>query len=235
MEFIYHNPPRSRRSKRGRKAAKKARRKVSAKQRANWARFAAMAKARAMKGNSRPKRRRGKSKSSGRVVARSTVRATTMPRKSRSGKSRRGRSRAGSSARGFTLNLLSKDMLMDAAGIAAGSLAVPFVVGKVAEKFVRKPDGTVDANKYMIAKAVVGIGLAFIASKVKQPRLARGLATGTLANVAYDLLIRNVPSLAPVQLQGFDYEDGSVAGLIDVGGDGMAGDIVDTTAYSTAA
>jgi hypothetical protein len=206
VEFIYHNPPR--RKNRKAKKARRAARRVSAKQRANWARFARIAKARAKGRTTSTKRRRRRRSSISRViVARSTRRATSMPRTRRRSRRRGRRSGAGASAPGFSLNprqFLRRDVLMEAGGVAVATIAIPKIIEKLGmnadgsvKSILAGANGQLSPTKYMVAKLAAGLALAFAAAKFKQPVAAKGLLVGALAMTAYDLVIRSNPKLAP--------------------------------------
>lgn len=218
MEFVYHNPPSSKRRKAKRSRAG-ARRKFSAAQLANMRRFAAMARARRGKAARAKRRRKTTTKARRVVVAVTPRRATTMPRTRKSrrrGTSRRTRraSGGGASRRGFLANPFTKDVLMDAAGVVVAGVAIPKIVEKFGASFVKDADGKLNSTKYIVAKAAAGAVLAAVLNMAKQSRMARAVAIGTAAQIGQDFVYRSMPKLAPAPLSGdMDYlTDGEAMG-----------------------
>jgi hypothetical protein len=210
-KLVIMNPPKGSRSRLWR-SSKKPRRSGSAKSKPTAAQIRArklFAKrfGRPSSGISKSKRP-NRSESGGLVpskgpsvpCSRRPVRSSTVatPKNRRRRRYRFRRSSGIASSRGFIKGLpFTRDMLPVAAGIVGASVIAPYLTSWFGGKLIRTDKGLVDSNRYLIGKALVGTALSAAAAAVGQKKPAAGMALGTMAMVAYDLLIRAKPSLAP--------------------------------------
>lgn len=198
------NPPKSTR--------KKSRKAPSAKQRANWARFAAMARRRAKAGKSTTTTRRPKRQATSERKA-TTVSKSHKKRKSYTKVKRKGGGHKHRS-RGF-FRLPGGDIggtVLLSIGATAGMIGVTKGVDQLPAKWFMKDDGTVNGNLRIMAKGGVSIlayaVLRLLAKLTRMPvvkRFATGVLVGGLSAVTYDTAVKLVPKLAP-SMHGWDDE-----------------------------
>jgi hypothetical protein len=180
-EIIIANPPKGSHVKK----KSKSRKAPSAKQKANWARFAAMARKRAKKVHRNPPS--SSSSSKGRSV-------------SKKAKIKRGVARAG---RSIVADFTNKDLLMGAGAALGGFIAAAKAPDlPVVSKYMTKADGTPNHLLRGVAKVGIGVGLYMLLKQFRMGRLGAAVFTGAVVNASYGVLSRKFPQMVPSSLSG---------------------------------
>lgn len=185
--------------------AKKVRKAPSAKQRANWARFAAMSRARAkgksivVRRTSKPPRASGGS-TVNRIKRIASRAAKVVVRRSKSGGSR------AMLRKGFTVG----DLAMQTGGVIVGMTIPGKVIDYIPWPYIKTGYPRIGA-KFVLAGLLAG-GLYLIPTSFTR-KIAGAVMVGGTVSCTLDVIYRNFPNAAP----GLSGDDDSYAGDEDDG------------------
>ncbi len=111
-------------------------------------------------------------------------------------KKKRRRSSSSRGRRSSRLGFIDKTLLMQIAGVTAGAVVPPLLVGKFAPTVAKTPTGAAAAN------IGAGVALAFIAEKLGQRDMAKAIVVGAGAS-GLSGFVSNAITKATTPVKGF--------------------------------